>query len=83
MAAAGFPDEEAEKYCFHSLRHFFTTHMYGRVSDNVLQRHTGHRTHAMLMHYADHETEAQDALLREQAAEEFRFIGEIEEIEIR
>lgn len=76
MIAAGFTEEDAGRYCFHSLRHFFTAHMYGRVGDNVLQRQTGHKTHAMLMHYADHAIAEQNRRLREAAADEFSFISE-------
>ncbi len=39
---------------FHAWRHFFATYMHGKVEDKVLQMATGHKTHAMLQHYANH-----------------------------
>lgn len=39
---------------FHAWRHFFATYMHGKVQDKVLQMATGHKTHAMLQHYANH-----------------------------
>lgn len=59
----GFSEEESRQYCFHSLRHFFTTNMYGKINDTTLQRQTGHKTHSMLLHYADHETETENSRL--------------------
>ncbi len=39
---------------FHAWRHFFATYMHGKVEDKILQMATGHKTHAMLEHYANH-----------------------------
>ncbi|MCD1653507.1 tyrosine-type recombinase/integrase [Treponema zuelzerae] len=39
---------------FHAWRHFFATYMHGKVQDKVLQMATGHKTNAMLQHYANH-----------------------------
>lgn len=39
---------------FHAWRHFFATYMHGKVEDKVLQMATGHKTNAMLQHYANH-----------------------------
>ncbi len=39
---------------FHAWRHFFATYMHGKVEDKVLQMATGHKSHAMLRHYANH-----------------------------
>lgn len=64
LVKAGFSEEEAKNYCFHSLRHFFTTNMYGIVSDITLQRQTGHKTHSMLLHYADHQIQSEEERLR-------------------
>lgn len=80
MAKAGFTEEQTRKYCFHSLRHFFTAHMYGKVDDSTLQRQTGHKTHSMLMHYADHAIESENDRLRAAQSEEFSFIPEQGEI---
>ena len=35
-------------------KHFFATYMHGKVQDKVLQMATGHKTNAMLQHYANH-----------------------------
>jgi Phage integrase family. len=43
---------------FHAWRHFFATYMHGKVQDKVLQMATGHKTHAMLEHYANHTRQA-------------------------
>ncbi len=64
LVKAGFSEDEAKKYCFHSLRHFFTTNMYGNVNDTTLQRQTGHKTHSMLLHYADHQIQAEQDRLK-------------------
>ena len=54
--------EEARGYVFHGLRHFFTAEMKSTGADaRILQRQTGHKTLAMLEHYANHET-ARDVL---------------------
>lgn len=63
LVKCGFSEKESAQYCFHSLRHFFTANMYGKISDTTLQRQTGHKTHAMLLHYADHETERESEKL--------------------
>ncbi|CEM60587.1 hypothetical protein TPHV1_10255 [Treponema phagedenis] len=47
--------EESEKYCFHGWRHFYASHMKGKIEDKLLQSQTGHKTLAMLNHYSDHE----------------------------
>lgn len=39
---------------FHAWRHFFATYMHGKVQDKVLRMATGHKTHSMLQHYANH-----------------------------
>jgi integrase len=54
LAAIGFSEEEAKGYCFHAWRHFFTAYMRPRLADKLLQTQTGHKTAAMVDHYADH-----------------------------
>jgi integrase len=54
LAATGFSEEEARGYCFHAWRHFFTAYMRPRLADKLLQTQTGHKTAAMVDHYADH-----------------------------
>jgi len=46
--------EDPSWVTFHAWRHFFATYMSGKVDDKILQMATGHKTHAMLEHYADH-----------------------------
>ncbi|MCR4733558.1 MAG: site-specific integrase [Treponema sp.] len=48
--------QDAEKYTFHAWRHFFSTYMLPKVNQKTLQKQTGHKTAAMLEHYAGHET---------------------------
>jgi integrase len=49
---------------FHAWRHFFTTHMSGKVEDKILQKATGHKTLAMLEHYADHRKPEEITMLK-------------------
>ena len=46
--------QDASWVTFHAWRHFFTTHMSGKIEDKLLQKATGHKTLSMLEHYADH-----------------------------
>lgn len=55
---------EPEKYCFHSWRHYFSTYMIQSVECQALQKQTGHKTKAILEHYADHETERENNEIR-------------------
>lgn len=50
----GISKEECKKYTFHAWRHYFTAYMKDKINDKLLQEQTGHKTHAMLEHYADH-----------------------------
>lgn len=56
--------KDAENYTFHAWRHFFSTYMFGKVNQKTLQRQTGHKTEAMLEHYADHATNEEIELLK-------------------
>lgn len=51
----GMSKENARKYVFHSWRHYFASYMHDRVNTKLLQSQTGHKTIAMLEHYAGHE----------------------------
>ncbi|HUX42729.1 MAG TPA: tyrosine-type recombinase/integrase [Rectinemataceae bacterium] len=42
---------------FHSWRHYYAKHMADKLEARAVQRVTGHKTGAMLEHYADHEEE--------------------------
>lgn len=56
----GMKREEAAGYCFHSWRHFYAAYMKDRISEKLLQSQTGHKTLAMLEHYADHKISGDD-----------------------
>jgi integrase len=67
----GFTEEEARKYEFHSWRHTYTTFMSERIGMKLLQTQTGHRTAAMVAHYANHILEADKAKIRAAQIETF------------
>ena len=50
--------KDFKEVTFHSWRHFFTTFMADKVDERKLQLVTGHKTRAILEHYANHESEA-------------------------
>ena len=56
LTDAGMEKESANKITFHAWRHFYTTYMAERVNQKALQSQTGHKTEAMLEHYAAHQT---------------------------
>ncbi len=56
---------------FHSWRHFFVKTMADRLEARAVQRATGHKTAAMLEHYADHASESDLARLGVAAGEVF------------
>lgn len=61
LTKIGMKEAEAKEYVFHSWRHFFATHLSGKLDAKLLQQQTGHKTRAMLEHYANHRTD-EDAL---------------------
>lgn len=63
--------EEAEKYTFHSWRHYYSSYMIERVNQKILQKQTGHKTMAMLEHYADHEIKGDIELVENAQIEKF------------
>lgn len=46
--------ESPKDICFHSWRHFYASLMADLTPERKLQRATGHKTLAMLQHYANH-----------------------------
>jgi integrase len=56
---------------FHSWRHWYATNMADRLDARTVQKATGHKTEAMLEHYADHELEGDLARLGVAAGEAF------------
>jgi len=56
---------------FHGLRHYFATHMANHLDQRKVMQATGHKTEAMLEHYADHRTEEDFGIIMEAAEHEF------------
>lgn len=67
----GMTKETAKGYTFHAWRHFFTAYMADRVNNKVLQQQTGHKTTAMLEHYAEHRIDGEREGLRLAQVETF------------
>ena len=67
----GMSKETAKGYTFHAWRHFFTAYMADRVNNKVLQQQTGHKTTAMLEHYAEHRIDGEREGLRLAQVETF------------
>jgi len=65
LVCTGLSAESAKAYTFHAWRHFFTTYMSEKVDTKLLQMQTGHKTKAMLEHYAAHKTETDFTVIRE------------------
>lgn len=63
--------QDAETYTFHAWRHFFSTYMFEKVNQKVLQRQTGHKTISMLEHYAEHEINADIEMLERAQVQTF------------
>lgn len=61
---------------FHSWRHWYATNMADRLDARTVQKATGHKTAAMLEHYADHELQEDMARLGVAAKEAFEKILE-------
>lgn len=59
LEKTGMTKEEAKGYVFHSWRHFFATYLSDKLEAKLLQRQTGHKTRAMLEHYASHRTDGE------------------------
>ena len=54
LGKVGMSKEAAAAYVFHGWRHFFAAYMRDRLNDKLLRFQTGHKTGAMLDHYAGH-----------------------------
>lgn len=72
----GMSRGEAREYVFHSWRHFFATHMSRRLDAKLLQQQTGHKTLAMLEHYANHRTDEDALTVRDAQKAAFPFLLE-------
>jgi hypothetical protein len=73
----GFSEEEAEKYDFHSWRHFYTSYMVRKLDKKLLKSQTGYKTDDMIDLYSDHETVGDREII--QATEREVFAGLIPE----
>ena len=81
MNGKEWADEEARKKVlseysargidFHSWRHWYATNMADRLDARTVQKATGHKTAAMLEHYAEHELEEGIARLKIAVSEAF------------
>lgn len=71
LQTAGMSKEGAAGYTFHAWRHFFTSYMRGRVDTKLLQSQTGHKTTAMLEHYAAHRIAGDSEQIRRAQLEAF------------
>jgi len=67
----GLNKEEAKNYIFHGWRHYFTAYMRPRIDEKILQSQTGHKTLAMLEHYAGHRIAGDRERLRQAQIETF------------
>ena len=74
LVEAGMSVEDSKQITFHAWRHFYTTYMADRVNQKALQSQTGHKTQAMLEHYAAHQTEEEAKLI---TAAQYDCFGEI------
>ena len=63
--------ESAKAYTFHGWRHYFTAYMRDKVTEKLLQSQTGHKTLAMLEHYADHKITGDRERIRQAQIETF------------
>lgn len=61
----GMGKDEAKKYCFHAWRHFYAAYMKDRITTKLLQNQTGHKTIAMLEHYANHKINGDDERIQQ------------------
>jgi integrase len=51
-------DRRGRNICFHSWRHYYSSHITDKIEMGKAQKITGHLSTAMLAHYANHETES-------------------------
>jgi len=71
LVKAGMSKDDASKITFHAWRHFYATYMADRVNQKALQSQTGHKTQAMLEHYAAHQTAEEARLIMDAQNEVF------------
>lgn len=74
LIKVGISKEESQRYTFHAWRHFYATFMADKLSTKLVQSQTGHKTKAMLEHYANHMTSEEIALIQSAQVEAFRGI---------
>jgi integrase len=71
LIKTGLSQESAKAYTFHGWRHYFTAYMRPRIDEKILQSQTGHKTLAMLDHYAGHRIAGDKERLRTAQIETF------------
>jgi len=71
LAKVNMNAESAKAYTFHSWRHYFTAYMRDKVTEKLLQSQTGHKTLAMLEHYAGHKITGDRERIRQAQIETF------------
>jgi integrase len=54
LVKIGMGEASAKLYTFHGWRHYYTSYMMDRITEQLLQKQTGHKTLSMLKHYGDH-----------------------------
>ncbi|MCR5218592.1 site-specific integrase [Treponema sp.] len=79
LVKIGLSEESAKTYTFHAWRHFFTTYMSTKVDTKLLQMQTGHKTKAMLEHYAAHQTPTDYSAIQQAQKEVFATVFGIEQ----
>ena len=76
LVKIGMKESEAKEYVFHSWRHFFVTYLSPLLDAKLLQQQTGHKTKAMLEHYANHRVESDAIKVRNAQETAFSFLLE-------
>lgn len=74
LRSVGISEEACKSYTFHAWRHFYATFMADKLSAKLVQSQTGHKTKAMLEHYANHMTGEEIALIQAAQVDAFRGI---------
>ena len=71
LTKIGLKKDTVKDYTFHGWRHYFTAYMRPRIDEKILQSQTGHKTLAMLEHYAGHRIAGDRERLRQAQIETF------------
>jgi integrase len=74
LMKTGMSEKTASVYVFHGWRHFFTVYMRDKLNKKLLKSQTGHKTDAMLEHYAEHRIAGDREIIRQAQREVFGVI---------